>query len=175
MKFTKKLKLNCLQILLFIIGLYIAVSLCKSRENWWFGTKEKEEDDTVNQMASFGAMMQEVQEIEEAEREMVYAPNKAQGLGSISFESPDNGGVGAPYCNAQGHTTSGWTCAPGNYTQQEVIDLCKSNPACKLIRERSHEGGSTYWNTFGSEYASPSTWVDSPPTGGFTNGLHYYG
>jgi len=61
MKLTKKMKLNCLQILFFIFGLYFAVSLCKSREYWWFGTKEDEDTNSANQMAQLGSMMQEIQ------------------------------------------------------------------------------------------------------------------
>jgi len=68
MKLTKKLKLNCLQILLFIIGLYIAVSICKSREYWWFGTKEKE-DDNNDDIAAFASYVNDVG-IEEQETEI---------------------------------------------------------------------------------------------------------
>ena len=103
-------------------------------------------------------------------KDMTWVPNKSQAPGSISLDSEEGNGH---YCNSL--APDDWNCnSLPRKTRAEVIEICKNNARCKLIVERAHDGGATYWEMYPSEYASPNTWVDSQPKGGFTHGLLYY-
>lgn len=128
----KKQKMNLLKIvLILLIGFTIINCMCVANEHWWFGGKE--EDDSVKQMASIGAMIQDVQEIEEA----------------ANRECVEKDGVCHEWKRYPEHDYGVWgTSISGiNYiaTVESCKDQCVSLPNCRGFSITNNNDQPTCW------------------------------